>query len=89
ELEHIVQRTVTLARGRSITPGDLPQEIRHFQTATEGSLAERLEAVEQEMILSALEKSDWIQTRAAERLGISERVLRYKMKKGGIRKNGS
>ena len=89
ELEHVVQRTVTLTRGRSIKPGDLPQEIRHFQTAIEGSLAERLEAVEQEMILSALEKSDWIQTRAAERLGISERVLRYKMKKGGIRKNGS
>ncbi len=88
ELEHVVQRTVTLARGRTITPGDLPEEIRHFQTGTEGSLAERLEEVEQEMILSALEKSDWIQTRAAERLGISERVLRYKMKKGGIEKKG-
>ncbi|MDZ7700116.1 MAG: helix-turn-helix domain-containing protein [Deltaproteobacteria bacterium] len=36
------------------------------------------------MILSALEKSDWVQTQAAELLGISERVLRYKMKKGGI-----
>ena len=89
ELEHVVQRTVTLARGRTITPGDLPEEIRYFQNVTEGSLAERLEAVEQEMILSALEKSDWIQTRAAERLGISERVLRYKMKKGGIRRDGS
>ncbi len=89
ELEHVVQRTVTMARGCTITPGDLPEEIRHFQNATDGSLAERLEAVEQEMILSALEKSDWVQTRAAERLGISERVLRYKMKKGDIRKNGS
>ena len=89
ELEHVVQRTVTMARGRTITPGDLPEEIRHFQNATDGSLAERLEAVEQEMILSALEKSDWVQTRAAERLGISERVLRYKMKKGDIRKNSS
>jgi transcriptional regulator with GAF, ATPase, and Fis domain len=38
------------------------------------------------MIVSALEKTDWVQTRAAELLGISERVLRYKMKKGGIRK---
>jgi DNA-binding NtrC family response regulator len=88
ELEHVVQRTVTLARGRTITPADLPEEIRHFQNVTEGSLAERLEAVEQEMILSALEKSDWVQTRAAERLGISERVLRYKMKKAKIDKRG-
>ncbi len=89
ELEHVVQRTVTLARGQTIAAGDLPEEIRHFQNAAEGSLAERLEALEQEMILFALEKSDWNQTRAAERLGISERVLRYKMKKGDIRKNGS
>jgi len=86
ELEHMVQRTVTLTRGPSIKPGDLPEEVRHFQLTTEGSLAERLEAVEHEMILSALEKSNWVQTKAAERLGISERVLRYKMKKGSIRK---
>lgn len=30
--------------------------------------------------------NDWVQTKAAELLGISERVLRYKMKKGGVRK---
>ena len=36
------------------------------------------------MILSALEQKDWVQTQAAEVLGISERVLRYKMKKHGI-----
>ena len=90
ELEHIVQRTVTLTRGSSISPDDLPDEVRHFRVATQGNtLVERLEAVENEMILSALKKSDWVQTRAAERLGISERVLRYKMKKGGIRKNES
>jgi two-component system, NtrC family, response regulator AtoC len=88
ELEHMVQRTVTLTRGHSITPADLPHEIRHFQATTQGTLEERLEAVEREMILSALEKSDWVQTRAAEQLGISERVLRYKMKKNGIQRSG-
>jgi len=86
ELEHVVQRTATLTRGHLIRPADLPQEIRHFQAATQGTLAERLEAVEREMILSALEKSGWVQTRAAKLLGISERVLRYKMKKGGIKR---
>jgi len=86
ELEHVIQRTVTLARGSSITPVDFPEEVRHFQATIEGPLAERLEAVEREMILSALEKNDWIQTRAAECLGISERVLRYKMKKAGFQK---
>jgi hypothetical protein len=27
----MVQRTVTLTSGHSITPADLPHEIRHFQ----------------------------------------------------------
>lgn len=88
ELEHIVQRTVTLARGKTIGPKDLPEEIRHHRAAARGTLSERLSTVEQEMILSALEKSGWVQTRAAEMLGISERVLRYKMKKGGIKNAG-
>ncbi|WP_457575892.1 helix-turn-helix domain-containing protein, partial [Desulfomarina sp.] len=38
--------------------------------------------------VQALEKHGWVQTKAAESLGISERVLRYKMKKSGIRKAG-
>ena len=86
ELEHVVQRTAILVRGGLIRPVDLPREIRHHSTVTQGTLAESLEAVEREMIVSALEKTDWVQTKAAELLGISERVLRYKMKKGGIRK---
>lgn len=84
ELEHIVQRSVTLARGPVIHPDDLPEEIRHHGDVTQGTLEERLNAVEQQMIRSALEKSDWVQTQAAEILGISERVLRYKMGKAGI-----
>lgn len=84
ELEHVIQRTVTLARGSVVRPADLPPEIRFHQVTQGGSLKDRLEAVEREMILSALERYDWIQTRAAESLGISERVLRYKMKKYGM-----
>ena len=34
-----------------------------------------------QLIQSALERNGGIQTRAAEELGINERVLRYKMKK--------
>ncbi len=86
ELEHIIQRTVTLARGPVIKPSDLPPELRRHQAETQGSLNERLEALEKEMILSALEKANWVQTKAAEQLGISERVLRYKMNKHGIKK---
>jgi two-component system response regulator AtoC len=86
ELEHIIQRTVTLARGNLIKTRDLPPEIRYYQATDQGTLAERLEAVEREMLFSALEKNEWVQTKAAEFLGISERVLRYKMKKYNIQK---
>ncbi|MDM8550866.1 sigma-54 dependent transcriptional regulator [Desulfobacterales bacterium HSG2] len=86
ELEHIVQRAVTLARGSVIRTTDLPPEIRYHRVTEQGTLAERLEGVEREMLISALEKNDWVQTRAAESMGISERVLRYKMKKYKIKK---
>ncbi|RJP45542.1 MAG: sigma-54-dependent Fis family transcriptional regulator [Desulfobacteraceae bacterium] len=81
ELEHIIQRTVTLARGSRITVRDLPEEVRYHGVAETGGPTNRLEAVEREMIMTALEKYDWNQSRAADSLGISERVLRYKMKK--------
>jgi len=67
----------------------LPEEIRHYQATTRGTLVERLDALERELILSALEKRNWVQTQAAELLGIDERVLRYKMKKHAISKEDS
>jgi two-component system response regulator AtoC len=88
ELEHIVQRTVTLCRTNVIRAADLPPEVRFYQGAGDGGLAERLETVEREMLIEALEKSGWVQTRAARSLGISERVLRYKMKKHGLKEQG-
>jgi len=81
ELEHIIQRTVTLARGKIIQVTDLPPEVRYANAVESGNLAERLDSLEKEMILAALEKNEWVQTKAALSLGISERVLRYKMGK--------
>lgn len=84
ELEHLVQRMVTLVRGNLIRAHDLPAEIREKQSGG-GVLSERLAEVECQMLITALEKHDWVQTQAAESLGISERVLRYKMNKAGIK----
>ena len=67
---------------------DLPTEVRYQQVTEQGPLSERLVAVEQEMLRTALDKADWVQTRAAETLGISERVLRYKMRKYKIKRKG-
>ena len=85
ELEHMIQRTLTLSRGHIIRTADLPAEVRFHQATGQGTLGDRLEAVEREMLISALEKHNGIQTQAAKSLGISERVLRYKLKKHGIK----
>jgi len=48
-------------------------------------LKKQVGSLEQSLILAALEKSNGIQSKAARELGISERVLRYKMKKYGLK----
>ncbi len=47
-------------------------------------LKERVESLERRMISAALLQSNGIQARAAKVLGMSERVMRYKIKKYGI-----
>jgi two-component system NtrC family response regulator len=51
----------------------------------QGSFTEKVEAFEQMMILGAMKEAGNVQTRAAEMLGISERHLRYKLKKYGMK----
>ncbi len=85
ELEHLIQRLLTLVRGNTITVADLPKQIRENCTKS-GLLSDRLATVEKKMLVAALEENHWVQTKAAEDLGISERVLRYKMNKAGIKK---
>ena len=43
-----------------------------------------LALTEREMILDALRKNDWVQKDAAAMLGISKRVIHYKIQKYGI-----
>jgi two-component system NtrC family response regulator len=88
ELENIIERAVVLSKKGIITGADLPisvrtavQEHRLPAGRAQGSLNETLDTVERGLILDALKESGGVQTRAAELLGISERVLRYKLKK--------
>ena len=92
ELENIIERAVVLSHGGIITSADLPLHIRTAEneekicvTKKGSSLNDTLDTVERGLILEALKDSGGVQTRAAEKLGISERVLRYKLKKYKIR----
>jgi two-component system response regulator AtoC len=95
ELENIIEQAITLSNERVISSNDLPAQIKN--QALRGALQEQtaignlsfkqaLIEFEKELILSALEKSADIQTRAAQLLGISRRILRYKMHTLGLLK---
>jgi len=85
ELVNIMERAVVIARDDYITVTDLPFNNDSFTDASDkklsGSLRESLEALEKHLISEAMAKAADNQTRAAEILGMSERMLRYKLKK--------
>jgi len=84
ELENIVERAVVLSRGEYVTREDLSIYGAVEPVPTDGSMKQVVESMEKRMITEALVAANWVQTRAAEAIGISERMLRYKMKKLGI-----
>jgi len=91
ELENIIERAVVIARDAVISTEELP--FRGTVTAEggpaggqpEGLLRGSIEELEKKLIVDAMEKAGEHQTRAAELLGISERMLRYKLKKYGLK----
>jgi len=90
ELQNIVERAVVMARGEVISQEELPPGVQAGRDAAladeeSGSLPARVEALERAAIEQAMEQTGGIQWRAAEQLGITERVLRYKLKKYGLK----
>ena len=91
ELQNVVERAMVLARGEAIDLADLPPSVAAEQESypaigeISGSLVEEVENLERRMIFAALESCGHVQVRAAKKLGITERNLRYKMKKLGIK----
>lgn len=90
ELENVLERLVVLSRGPDISLNDLPEvlrrerptlEVLHLDLPPQGI---SLEAVEKELILRALQKSDWNQTQAARYLDLSRKTLIYRMEKYNI-----
>lgn len=50
------------------------------------SLKDRIEEIEKQEITSALRECRWVMVKAARKLGITERMIGYKIKKYRIRK---
>ena len=91
ELQNIIERAVVMARERVISTRDLPVEVGADADVTIGSVTEggdlpgQVEALEREAIRDALVRAEGVQSRAARMLGITERNLRYKLKKYGLK----
>jgi DNA-binding NtrC family response regulator len=96
QLESAIERALLLCEGDRITPRDLPEEILtpraqvrgharsdRFELPVEGI---NFENFERELILQAMEKSDWIIAKAAKMLGMSYRTLQYRLDKFAIRR---
>lgn len=50
------------------------------------SLKDRIKDIEREEILNALRECNWVMAKAARKLGITERMIGYKIKKYHIKK---
>ncbi len=94
ELENILERAAALCEGEEIdvddldlptTPGTRPNLVPDEEIPTgEFSLEEYLLQIERRAILDALEQTRWNRTAAAQKLGLTFRSLRYRLKKLGI-----
>lgn len=51
-----------------------------------GYLPEKVQEIEREEIVNAMKECGWIMSRAARRLGITERMIGYRIRKYSIRK---
>jgi DNA-binding NtrC family response regulator len=51
------------------------------------TLTDKVKEIEKEAIINALRECNWVMSRAARKLGITERMIGYKMKKYKINKD--
>lgn len=89
ELENVVAHAALMAKTEEIQPDDLPLELTAAKEWLEAlgrllpakaPLDATLKAIERHLVHRALAQSNGVQAKAAELLGISRSLLRYKLK---------
>jgi two-component system, NtrC family, response regulator HydG len=97
ELQNAIERAMMMCREDEIQISHLPpailngkpadlQPIQPLAVSSSRNLVEAVEGFERMMILEALEKCDWNKTQAARHLGVTRRILSYKITTLGIDK---
>ncbi|MCL4467828.1 MAG: sigma-54 dependent transcriptional regulator [Deltaproteobacteria bacterium] len=92
QLESVIERTVLLTEGNTITKDDLPLELKVTPIEINKYEFDLPEAginfyeLEKEILVQAMKKSDGVIAKAANMLGMSYRTLQYRLEKFGINK---
>ncbi len=87
ELENCIERAVILSEDNVIHGYHLPPTLQTAEssgTPAAGSLQQRLDAIEHEMIIEALKRTKGNMSKASRQLGLSERVMGLRVKKFDI-----
>ncbi|MGV8919201.1 MAG: sigma-54-dependent transcriptional regulator [Pseudomonas sp.] len=91
ELENMLERAYTLCENDQIEAGDLrladspsANDPGEPNLADIDNLEDYLESIERKLILQALEETRWNRTAAAQRLSLTFRSMRYRLKKLGL-----
>lgn len=87
ELENTMERLVVMSGKNIIRTSDLPVNLKlpsHEDMLHRESLKAGIADIEKSSILDALEKTGWVQAKAARIIGLTPRQIGYKMKKYGL-----
>ena len=92
QLESAIERAILLCEGDLITPDDLPSELQQESRGTSAGAFKlppegiSFEEVEKNLILQAMDQTDYNITKSAKLLGLTFRTLQYRLEKFGIKK---
>ncbi|MEI8032655.1 MAG: sigma 54-interacting transcriptional regulator [Chlorobiaceae bacterium] len=87
ELENCIERAVILSEDNVIHGYHLPPSLQTAEssgTPYTGSLQQKLDAIEKEMIMEALKRTKGNMSRAASQLGLSDRIMGLRIRKFDI-----
>lgn len=85
ELRNIMERAALLSPGPAVTADDLDLQSSPSQPSGASLLSDAVADLERDLIAQTLAAANKNQSECARRLGISERVLRYKLQKYSLR----
>jgi DNA-binding NtrC family response regulator len=97
EVENVIERILVLSDHDPISVDDLPENVRLGRVESSSiqqqvlrqqkTLTDAVDEFERDIIQAALQHVDYNQTRAADLLGTTRRILKYRMDKLGIAAN--